>query len=219
MRLTNMINKYRQQIGWLTRLTRLTMGASQVLWRHSLRQTEIEITGGGEAAEVKERITSEKGIRSYVISGSPRFAHFWVKSARLCQMPRLSYAPCSHVHIGFIKERANGGFRWVYLNAWCEREGRPREQPRLQWQAESSACVVTAPHQSSKQERWPKAVRRWFAGIRQIIETVNDKLLNTFPLARGQEPMSSSGFKLVWPLKWPCTTFIFASINTWVGPF
>jgi hypothetical protein len=61
-------------------------------------------------------------------------------------------------------------------------KGFAGEQPRLQWQAESSACVVTPPHQSSKQ-RWPKALRRWFAGLRQIIETVNDKLLNTFRLA------------------------------------
>jgi hypothetical protein len=43
--------------------------------------------------------------------------------------------------------------------------------------------LITAPHQRSKQ-RWPKALRRWLASLRQIIETVNDKLLNTFRLAR-----------------------------------
>jgi len=63
-------------------------------------------------------------------------------------------------------------------------KGFAGDQPKLQWQTESSACVVTPPHQSSKRERWPKALRRWFASIRQIIETVNDKLLNTFRLAR-----------------------------------
>ncbi|MDX6379797.1 MAG: hypothetical protein QOI57_821 [Rubrobacteraceae bacterium] len=31
---------------------------------------------------------------------------------------------------------------------------------------------------------WPKRLRRWVAGLGQIIETVYDKLLNTFGLAR-----------------------------------
>jgi hypothetical protein len=53
--------------------------------------------------------------------------------------------------------------------------------------------VVTAPHQRSKQVRWPKALRRWVASLREIIETVNDKLLNTFRLAR-ERPHDVSGF-------------------------
>jgi hypothetical protein len=63
-------------------------------------------------------------------------------------------------------------------------KGFAGDQPKLQWQAESSASVVTPPHQSSKRQRWPKALRRWFVSLRQMIETVNDKLLNTFRLAR-----------------------------------
>jgi hypothetical protein len=54
--------------------------------------------------------------------------------------------------------------------------------------------VVTAPHQSSKRFRWPKALRRWLAHLRQIIETVNDKLLNTFRLAR-ERPHDLTGFQ------------------------
>ena len=63
-------------------------------------------------------------------------------------------------------------------------KGFAGDQPKQQWQMQSSASVVTPPHQSSKRSRWPKALRRWFAGLRQMIETVNDKLLNTFRLAR-----------------------------------
>lgn len=53
--------------------------------------------------------------------------------------------------------------------------------------------LITPPHQSSKQ-RWPKALRRWLASLRQIVETVNDKLLNTFRLAR-EPPHDLTGFQ------------------------
>ncbi len=55
------------------------------------------------------------------------------------------------------------------------------------------ANVITAPHPTSAQ-RWPKALRRWLAGLRQIIETVNDKLLNTFRLDR-ERPHDLTGFQ------------------------
>lgn len=51
------------------------------------------------------------------------------------------------------------------------------------WQAQYGATVVSPPHQRSK-VRWSKAWRRWLAGLRQIIESIYDKLLNTFRLAR-----------------------------------
>src|SRR6266568_176993 len=56
------------------------------------------------------------------------------------------------------------------------------------------ADLVTPPHQRSKQIHWPKALRRWLASIRQIIESVNDKLLNTFRLAR-ERPHDLTGFQ------------------------
>jgi hypothetical protein len=55
------------------------------------------------------------------------------------------------------------------------------------------ASVITAPHPTSAQH-WPKALRRWLAGLRQIIETVNDKLLNTFRLDR-ERPHDLTGFQ------------------------
>ena len=54
--------------------------------------------------------------------------------------------------------------------------------------------LVTPPHQSSTRQHWPKALRRWLAGLRQIIDTVNDKLLNTLRLAR-ERPHDLTGFQ------------------------
>jgi hypothetical protein len=59
-------------------------------------------------------------------------------------------------------------------------KGFAGQQPHRRWKVQAGVEIVTPPHQSSKRERWPKALRRWLASIRQIIETVNDKLLNTF---------------------------------------
>lgn len=67
------------------------------------------------------------------------------------------------------------------------------------------AKVVTAPHPTSAQ-RWPKALRRWLAGLRQIIETVNDKLLNTFRLDR-ERPHDLAGFQACLAAKVSLHTF------------
>lgn len=61
------------------------------------------------------------------------------------------------------------------------------------WQAQYGAEVVSPPHQRSK-VRWSKDWRRWLAGLRQIIETIYDKLLNTFRLAR-ERPHALEGFQ------------------------
>ncbi|HLX55853.1 MAG TPA: hypothetical protein VKR83_02400 [Ktedonobacteraceae bacterium] len=42
--------------------------------------------------------------------------------------------------------------------------------------------------------RWSKDWRRWLAELRQIIETINDKLLNTFRLAR-ERPHALDGLQ------------------------
>jgi DDE family transposase len=53
--------------------------------------------------------------------------------------------------------------------------------------------VISPPHQRSKL-RWSKDWRRWLAGLRQIIETIYEKLLNTFRLAR-ERPHALDGFQ------------------------
>lgn len=72
-------------------------------------------------------------------------------------------------------------------------KGFAGQRPRQQWKQRYQVDLITPPHQSSKQ-RWPKALRRWLANLRQIIETVNDKLLNTFRLAR-ERPHDLTGFQ------------------------
>jgi hypothetical protein len=73
-------------------------------------------------------------------------------------------------------------------------KGFAGERPRRRWQQQRQVDLVTPPHQTSKRIRWSKALRRWLASIRQIIETVNDKLLNTFRLAR-ERPHDLTGFQ------------------------
>ncbi len=51
------------------------------------------------------------------------------------------------------------------------------------WRTDYGAHVISPPQRSAK-HGWPKAWRRWLARVRQIVETVHDKLLNTFRLSR-----------------------------------
>lgn len=65
---------------------------------------------------------------------------------------------------------------------------------RQHWYDDYAIKVVGAPkrngnryHRASESEApstWPKQLRRWVASVRQIIETVNDKLVHTFRLER-----------------------------------
>jgi len=78
--------------------------------------------------------------------------------------------------------------------SYVEDLGFAGERPHRWWYQQHQVDVVTAPHQTSKRLRWPKALRRWLASLRQIIETVNDKLLNTFRLGR-LRPHHLTGFQ------------------------
>lgn len=66
---------------------------------------------------------------------------------------------------------------------------------RRHWRADYGITVVGAPQRSGKAKKtWPKPLRRWIASIRQIIETVNDKLIHTFRLGR-ERPHDLSGLQ------------------------
>jgi len=62
----------------------------------------------------------------------------------------------------------------------------------LRWLDRYGARVIHPPRRNSRKRRWPKRLRRWVASIRQIVETVYDKLLNTFGLHR-ERPHEISG--------------------------
>jgi hypothetical protein len=70
-------------------------------------------------------------------------------------------------------------------------EGQATRQPW--WQA-YGAQVLCLPKRNSRTP-WPKRLRRWLAGVRQIVETVYEKLWHTFRLDR-ERPHGLSGFQV-----------------------
>ena len=72
-------------------------------------------------------------------------------------------------------------------------KGFEGEDNRLRWKESLGAEVICPPKRNGKRV-WPKKLRRWMAGIRQIIETVYDKLINTFRLGR-ERPHDLAGFQ------------------------
>jgi hypothetical protein len=52
------------------------------------------------------------------------------------------------------------------------------------WQESYGASIIHPPKRNSRKRSWSKRLRRWVAAIRQIIESVYDKLFNTFGLWR-----------------------------------
>ena len=68
--------------------------------------------------------------------------------------------------------------------------GQEREK---RWRQESGAVVICPPQTGSKRA-WPKPLKRWLAGIRQIVETVNDRLLTACRLDR-ERPHALDGLR------------------------
>ena len=60
------------------------------------------------------------------------------------------------------------------------------------WRDDFGARVICPPYRSA-QKNWPPALRRWHGGLRQVIESVNDRLLFAFRLDR-ERPHSLGGF-------------------------
>jgi Transposase DDE domain len=54
--------------------------------------------------------------------------------------------------------------------------------------------IIHPPKRNSLKRSWPKGLRRWVAGIRQIIESVYDKLFNVFGLWR-ERPHELEGLR------------------------
>lgn len=69
-------------------------------------------------------------------------------------------------------------------------EGRENHR---RWSCHYRADVISPPKRNSRHP-WPKRLRRWLASIRQIVETVYDKLFNTFRLDR-ERPHELDGFQ------------------------
>ena len=69
-------------------------------------------------------------------------------------------------------------------------EGRELHQ---RWRDRYGARLISPPKGNSKTP-WPKGLRRWLAGIRQIVETVFEKLYHAFGLDR-ECPHQLDGFQ------------------------
>jgi|CXWL01.1.fsa_nt_gi hypothetical protein len=77
---------------------------------------------------------------------------------------------------------------YITDNGFCGKSNRQR------WQQWYSVQVITPP-QRSHSNSWSKALRRWLSGLRQIVETVHEKLLNSFRLDR-ERPHLLQGFRV-----------------------
>jgi hypothetical protein len=62
------------------------------------------------------------------------------------------------------------------------------------WQESYGASIIHPPKRNSRKRSWSKCLRRWVASIRQIVESVYDKLFNTFGLWR-ERPHELSGLR------------------------
>ena len=76
--------------------------------------------------------------------------------------------------------------------------------------------VIYPPKRNSRKRNWPKRLRRWVAGIRQIVETVYDKLFNAFGLWR-ERPHEMGVCGRVWRRGWRCITSVYGSMTISVG--
>lgn len=70
-------------------------------------------------------------------------------------------------------------------------DGRPNRQ---RWRTSYGADVLGLPQTPAVADRWPRAIRRWIVSLRQIVETVNEKLLSTFRLD-AERPHDLVGFQ------------------------
>jgi hypothetical protein len=62
------------------------------------------------------------------------------------------------------------------------------------WLDEYGAQIIHPPKRTARKKAWSKSLRRWVAGIRQIVESVYDKLFNTFGLWR-ERPHELQGLR------------------------
>lgn len=78
--------------------------------------------------------------------------------------------------------------------AYLADSGFAGQEWETRWATEYGTRILCLPQGGSKRHTaWGTALRRWFAGVRQIVETVHDKLIQTFRLDR-ERPHQLTGF-------------------------
>ena len=99
----------------------------------------------------------------------------------------------------FFDVRANPNPRLIsvgsaFSGTYVADKGFEGAENHRRWLECYGAEVIHPPKRNSKKRSWSKRLRRWVAGIRQIVETVYDKLFNTFGLWR-ERPHEIEGLR------------------------
>jgi hypothetical protein len=82
----------------------------------------------------------------------------------------------------------------AFLGAYVADKGFEGEENHRRWSESYGAHIIHPPKRNSKKRSWSKHLRRWIAGIRQIVESVYEKLFNTFGLWR-ERPHEIEGLR------------------------
>jgi hypothetical protein len=82
----------------------------------------------------------------------------------------------------------------AFLGAYVADKGFEGKENHRRWSENYGADVIHPPKRNSRKGSWSKRLRRWIAGIRQIVESVYDKLFNTFGLWR-ERPHELEGLR------------------------
>jgi hypothetical protein len=83
----------------------------------------------------------------------------------------------------------------AFLGAYVAEKDFEGEENHRRWRESYGAHIIHPPKRNSRKGSWSKRLRQWIAGIRQIVESVYDKLFNTFGLWR-ERPHELEGFAL-----------------------
>src|SRR5688572_32244669 len=99
----------------------------------------------------------------------------------------------------FFALRARPNPRLISVGSICcgpyiADKGFERTENHLRWLKSYGAQVIHPPKRNSRKRSWSKRLRRWVASIRQIVESVYDKLFNTFGLWR-ERPHELQGLR------------------------
>ena len=82
----------------------------------------------------------------------------------------------------------------AFLGAYVADKGFEGEENHRRWSESYGAHIIHPPKRNSRKGSWSKHLRRWIAGIRQIVESVYEKLFNTFGLWR-ERPHELEGLR------------------------
>jgi hypothetical protein len=99
----------------------------------------------------------------------------------------------------FFAVRANPNPRLIsvgsaFSGAYVADKSFEGEENHRRWLESYGADVIHPPKRNSRKGSWSKRLRRWVAAIRQIVESVYDKLFNAFGLWR-ERPHELDGLR------------------------